>query len=101
LRVLIKKNIFVISIKKCIFAEKIKQKNMNTAVIEINNDLAYSFLYNLERMNLLRVVSRQNQTTKNKQKLSERFAGSLTSQRVDELQNELKNMRDEWKRDIY
>ena len=31
---------------------------MSTAVIEIKNDLAYDFLYNLERMDVLRVVSR-------------------------------------------
>ena len=71
---------------------------MGTAIIEIKNDLAYSFLYNLERMDLLRVVSRKNEPESKKQKLSERFAGSLSSERVDELQNELKNMRNEWER---
>ena len=74
---------------------------MSTAVLEIKNDLVYSFLYNLERMNMLRVVSRKNEQESEKQKLSERFAGSLSSERVDELQNELKNMRNEWERDIY
>ena len=33
--------------------------------------------------------------------LSERFAGCLSNERVDELQQELKNMRNEWERDIY
>jgi ABC-type transport system involved in cytochrome bd biosynthesis fused ATPase/permease subunit len=74
---------------------------MSTAVIEIKNDLAYSFLHNLERMNVLRVISRQNEQTDNRQKLSERFAGALSSERVDELQEELKQMRNEWDRDIY
>jgi len=74
---------------------------MSTAVVEIKNDLAYSFLYNLERMDLLRVISRQNEQGSKKQKLSERFAGSLSSERVDELQKELKKMRNEWERDIY
>ncbi|MCL2511685.1 MAG: hypothetical protein FWF09_06510 [Bacteroidales bacterium] len=74
---------------------------MSTAVIEVKNDLAYSFLYNLERMDLLRVVSRKNEQERKKQRLSERFSGSLSSERVDELQNELKNMRNEWERDIY
>ena len=73
---------------------------MNTAVIEIRNDMAYSFLYNLERMNLLRIVSRKNKQESKKQKLSERFSGSLSGERVDELQVELKNMRNEWERDI-
>jgi len=71
---------------------------MSTAVIEIKNDLAYNFLQNLERMNLLRIVSRENN---HKQKLSERFAGSLSNERVDELQNELNQMRNEWDRNIY
>ena len=74
---------------------------MSTAVIEIKNDLAYGFLHNLERMNVLRVVSRQNIQNGNRQKLSERFAGSLSSERVDELQKELNQMRNEWDRNIY
>jgi len=74
---------------------------MSTAVIEIKDDIAYSFLYNLERMNLLRIVSRKNNLVNNSQKLSERFAGSLSCERVDELQEELKNMRNEWERNIY
>ena len=39
-------------------------------------------------------------TKATKQKLSERFAGSLSGERVEELQQELKNMRSEWERDI-
>ena len=73
---------------------------MGTAIIEIKNDIAYSFLHNLERMDLLRIVSRNNELESNSQKLSERFAGSLSGERVDELQEELKNMRNEWERDI-
>jgi len=84
---------FFLSLQKYFF--------MSTAVIEVKNDLAYSFLYNLERMDLLRVVSRKNEQERKKQRLSERFSGSLSSERVDELQNELKNMRNEWERDIY
>jgi len=71
---------------------------MTTAIIEIKNDLAFSFLYNLERMNVLRVVNRQNG---HRQKLSERFAGSLSNERVDELQKELNQMRNEWDKNIY
>ena len=74
---------------------------MSTAIIEIKNDLAYDFLYNLERMNVLRVVSRQNVKSGHQQKLSERFAGSLSNERVDELQKELNQMRGEWDRNIY
>ena len=73
---------------------------MDTAIIEIKNDMAYSFLSNLERINMLRVVSRKKDLENNRQKLSERFAGSLSGGRVDELQKEL-DMRNEWERDIY
>ena len=74
---------------------------MDTAIIEIKNDMAYSFLNNLERINMLRIVSRKKDLKNNRQKLSERFAGSLSGERVDELQKELKDMRNEWERDIY
>ena len=70
---------------------------MDTTVIEIRNDVAYGFLHQLERMNVLRIISRQNG---NGQKLSKRFAGSLSSERVDELQQELNQMRSEWDRTI-
>ena len=62
---------------------------MATAVIEIKNDLAYGFLQQLERLNVLRVVSEQRAQSANTQKLSKRFAGALSSERVDELQKEL------------
>ncbi len=74
---------------------------MNTAVIEIKNDIAYGFLDNLERMNVLRIVSKQQTPDKHRKKLSERFAGSLSSARVDELQKELNQMRNEWDRNTY
>ena len=73
---------------------------MGTAVIEIKNDVAYGFLNQLERMKVLRVVSRQPLENDNGQKLSKRFAGALSSERVDELQKELNQMRDEWDRSI-
>jgi len=73
---------------------------MGTAVIEIENDVAYGFLNQLERMKVLRVVSRQPVGNINGQKLSKRFAGALSSERVDELQKELNQMRDEWDRSI-
>jgi hypothetical protein len=88
--------------KKVVILQKLlKVTIMSTAVIEIKNDIAYNFLYNLERMNLLRIVSRKNELENKKQKLSERFSGSLSGERTEELQNELKNMRQEWERDIY
>ena len=73
---------------------------MSTAVVEIKDDVAYGFLHQLERLNVLRVVSKQRIVNINGQKLSKRFAGALSSDRVDELQKELNQMRDEWDRNI-
>ncbi len=73
---------------------------MGTAVIEIKDEGAYGFLYQLERMNMLRVVSQQRKQNIHSEKLSKRFAGALSSERVDELQNELNQMRNEWDRNI-
>ena len=74
---------------------------MGTAVIEIQNNVANSFLYQLERMNVLRIVNNQRTQNVNGQKLSERFLGALPKERAGELHEELKKMREEWERDIY
>ena len=58
---------------------------MGTTVIEIKDDVAYGFLHQLERMNVLRVVSQQRNQNSKGQQLSKRFAGALSSERVDEL----------------
>jgi HAMP domain-containing protein len=73
---------------------------MTTAVIEIKNHLAYGFLQQLERMNVLQVISEQRTQSNNTQRLSKHFAGALSSERVDELQKELNQMRQEWDRNI-
>jgi hypothetical protein len=72
---------------------------MKTVTVEIKNDIAMSFLHNLESLHILRVV--ENKSGPIKQKLSERFAGCLSSERAEELQKELTQMRNEWERDTY
>jgi hypothetical protein len=72
---------------------------MKTVIVEIKNEIALTFLRNLESMHILRVI--ENNTAKTKQKLSERFAGCLSKERAEELQKELTQMRNEWERDIY
>jgi hypothetical protein len=72
---------------------------MRTVTVEIKNDIALTFLHNLESMHILRVI--ENKTTPVKQKLSERFAGCLSKERAEELQKELTQMRNEWERDTY
>lgn len=70
---------------------------MKTVTVEIKNEIALTFLYNLERMHILRVV--EDKSTRGKQKLSERFAGCLSKERAEELHKELTQMRNEWERD--
>lgn len=72
---------------------------MKTVTVEIKDDIALTFLHNLERLHILRVI--ENKTTVNKQKLSERFAGCISKERAEELQKELTQMRNEWERDTY
>lgn len=72
---------------------------MKTVTVEIRNDIALTLLYNLESMQILRVI--EDKTAPVKQKLSERFAGCLSKERAEELQKELTQMRSEWERDIY
>lgn len=71
---------------------------MKTVTVEIKDDIALTFLHNLECLHILRVI--ENKTTPNKQKLSERFSGCISKERADELQKELTQMRNEWERDI-
>ncbi len=72
---------------------------MKTVTVEIKNEIAMSFLHNLESMNILRVL--ENDISPDKRKLSDRFAGCLPKERVDELQKELIQMRSEWERTTF
>jgi hypothetical protein len=73
---------------------------MNTVTIEIKDDKVFSFLQHLEYMNMLRIV-KNNESVGYEKKLSERFAGCLSSEKAEELQKELLQMRNEWERDIF
>ena len=84
----------------CIFVEiSLLVAKMKTVTIEIINDNALALLHNLENLHLIRVV--EDKKNSSKQKLSDRFAGCLSSERTEELQNELTQMRKEWERDTY
>lgn len=72
---------------------------MRTVTVEIKDDIALTFLHNLESLHILKII--ENKTDPFKQKLSERFAGCLSRERTEELQKELIQMRNEWERDTY
>jgi hypothetical protein len=71
---------------------------MQTVTIKINNAHALKLIEDLEAMNLIEVI--KNTIIPDKKKLSERLAGSITSEQAAQMHDELKNMRNEWNRDI-
>jgi len=60
---------------------------MTTATIEIKNSIALDLL--------------QSKPAIAGQKLSEKFAGSLSKENVSKMQKELSDMRNEWERDTF
>ncbi len=72
---------------------------MKTVIVELKNDKALTLLHNLESMDIIRII--EAEPAQRKQKLSKRFAGCISKQRVEELQKELTKMRNEWERDTY
>jgi hypothetical protein len=65
----------------------------NTMVIQIIDEKAEQILYNLEELQLIRILSNPVQT---KQKLSEKYAGKLPSQVSEDLQKYISQSRSEW-----
>ena len=76
---------------------------MSTLIIEYENDLAENILQSLVGLKVIRIL-KQNRVEPNvRQKLSERFAGSLhlTDRQYEDMQLELDKSRAEWERNIY
>lgn len=71
---------------------------MKTVTVEIKNEKALALLRNLESLKLLRLVDEDN--PKPKQNLSDKYAGKLSKDVAEELQNHIEKGRDEWERDI-
>lgn len=66
---------------------------MKTVLVQIINNKAYRLLEDLEDLNILKVL---NKNVLPKQKLSEKYAGKLPSDIADELQELVKQSRNEW-----
>jgi len=67
---------------------------METVLVQINNNKAYKLLEDLEDLHIVKVLKRSTQP---QQKLSKKYAGKLPSDVADELQNYVKQSRNEWK----
>lgn len=72
---------------------------MDTLTIKIRNNKAIKLIEDLEALNLIQVISSTVQ--KPAGKLSALLAGSITEAEADNMQSQLKQMRDEWQRDTY
>lgn len=70
---------------------------MQTLTVKVNNINALKLLEDLEALNLIQVI-REPIAIKTGKKLSERLAGSITSDEAKKLNVELDLMRDEWSR---
>ncbi len=72
---------------------------MDTMLIQLTNQKAIGLLHELEELHLIKVLEEKIEL---KQKLSERFAGSLnlTDQQYNDFQNYIIQSRNEWERDI-
>ncbi|GAB6012116.1 hypothetical protein [Viscerimonas tarda] len=57
---------------------------METVIVQISDNKAYKLLEDLEELQILKVLKKVVQPS---QKLSEKYAGKLTSNVADELQN--------------
>lgn len=69
---------------------------METVLIQIKNNKAYKLLEDLEDLEIITVLQKN---TVVKQKLSERYAGKLPDDVANELQNHIKQSRNEWNRE--
>lgn len=65
---------------------------MDTLLIEVTNQDAYPLLKQLEKLHLIKVIQKHTSV----QKLSEKFAGKLSAQDAEKLQEHINHSRNEW-----
>ncbi len=73
---------------------------MDTILLQITNQKAYKLIEDLEALNIVKVLKKNDTTAKNK--LSQKFAGALnlTDKQYQDFQYHVKEIRNEWERDI-
>lgn len=71
---------------------------METVLIQINDKKAYKLLEDLEDLQVIKVLKKSNYDS---QSLSERFAGKLSPEVAEDMQEYITRSRKEWEnRDI-
>jgi hypothetical protein len=72
---------------------------METILLQVNDNKAYKLIEDLEALHIVKVLKKSSQP---KEKLSEKFAGSLnlSDEEYNNFQNSLTQSRNEWERNI-
>ena len=63
-------------------------------LIQVTNQKAVGLLHELEELNLIKVL--QENLPRTKQKLSEKYRGSISKETAEKLNEHIKQMRREW-----
>lgn len=73
---------------------------MDIILLQINNEKAYKLIEDLEALNIVKVLKKSSAAGKSN--LSQKFAGALklTDKQYQDLQNQAKEIRNEWERNI-
>jgi hypothetical protein len=70
---------------------------METLTIQLLNHKAFKLLKELEELHLIKMLENKNSSNS---KLSDRFEGKLSDEAADALRNHVKQVREEWDRNI-
>ncbi|MCF8361507.1 MAG: hypothetical protein K9G70_02680 [Prolixibacteraceae bacterium] len=69
---------------------------MKTITVELKNNNALRLLKDLELANIIRVLDKEKEETKDSAKLSKTIRGSISKERAIELNKQLTQTRNEW-----
>jgi hypothetical protein len=68
----------------------------DTMLIQLTNKKAFKLLYDMEELELIKVLKKNIAVTPTKGKLSDKYKGSLTKEKGKELNEHVNQMRNEW-----
>ncbi len=69
---------------------------MQTVTLDILDDNALSLLKNLEALKIIRIQDNEEKPKASKTNLAAKYSGAMTKQSLEEINKQLKELRDEW-----
>lgn len=66
----------------------------NTLLIQLTNEKAAGLIHELEELNLIKILDQDKMLIKTK--LSDKYKGIISKEKGAELNNHIKQMRNEW-----